>query len=260
MPRARPLLVAGLAIAAYLGLPPETALPVEGGAGACAAPAARESRRAADPGSSPSLPTGLQGRTERPIERPAAVDETDEGRDSLAPAASLNELATLYWTTGHHGAAEFLLKRAIAVDETTHGCDHPKLAVLLDSLAGLYQATGRHGAAEPLLERAVAIDMKAHGLDHPDLASRLNNLAVLYWATGRGDAAEPLFARALAILEKRLPPGHSVLAAIRENYVDLLVQLGRRRGHLPAADSGRGDPAAARGAAAGPAPSSGCQA
>jgi tetratricopeptide (TPR) repeat protein len=120
---------------------------------------------------------------------------------------------------------------------------------LLDSLAGLYQATGRHGAAEPLLERAVAIDMKAHGLDHPDLASRLNNLAVLYWATGRGDAAEPLFARALAILEKRLPPGHSVLAAIRENYVNLLVQLGRKRGDFRAADLGRGDLTASRGAA-----------
>ena len=155
MPRARLLLVAGLAVAAYLGLPAEMALPAGGDAGACAAPAAREPRRAADPGSSPSLPTGLQGRTERPIERPAAVDEMDEGRDRLAPAASLNELATLYWTTGHHGAAELLLKRAIAVDETTHGCDHPKLAVLLDSLAGLYQATGRQrrGRAAPRARR-----------------------------------------------------------------------------------------------------------
>jgi hypothetical protein len=51
---------------------------------------------------------------------------------------------------------------------------------------------------------------------------------VLYWATGRQDAAAPLFARALAILEARLPPDHPVTAAVRGNYADLLVQLGRR--------------------------------
>ena len=60
---------------------------------------------------------------------------------------------------------------------------------------------------------------------------------VLYWATSRQNAAEALFARALAILEKSFPPRHPVLAAIRENYVNLLVQLGRRRGDLQVADS-----------------------
>src|SRR3712207_8363366 len=55
---------------------------------------------------------------------------------------------------------------------------------------------------------------------------RSNNLAVLYWATGRPAAAGPLFARALTILEARLPPGHPVPAAVRENYANLLVQLG----------------------------------
>jgi tetratricopeptide (TPR) repeat protein len=258
MPRARTLLVAGLAIAAYLGLSAEMALTAGGNVAACTASAAREPRHAADSGSSPS--TGHQGRTERPIERPTTVDGTDEGRDHLALVVSLNKLATVYWTTGRHSAAELLLKRAIAVDERTHGCDHPGLAASLDNLAGLYQATGRRGAAEPLLERAVAIDLKAHGPEHRNLASRLNNLAVLYWATDRPDAAEPLFARALAILKKRLPPGHPVLAAVRENYVNLLAQLGGRRGDRQAADSSRGDPAAARKAVAGSARSSGCQA
>ncbi len=249
MPRARTLLVAGLAVAAYFGPPAEMTLPAGGDAGACSTPAARELRHAADPGSSTSLPSCLRGRAERPIERPATVDEMDETRDRLALAASLNELVTLYWTTGHHGAAELLLKRAIAVDERTHGCDHPNLAVLLDNLAGLYQITGRRSAAEPLLERAVGIDMKAYGPDHPNLASRLNNLAVLYWATGRPDAAEPLFARALAILEKSLPPGDPILAAIRENYVNLLMKLGGRRGGRHAADSGQSNPSALRGVA-----------
>ena len=44
-----------------------------------------------------------------------------------------------------------------------------------------------------------------------------------------GYLAEPLFARALTILEKSLSPAHPALAAVRENYVNLLVQLGRRK-------------------------------
>jgi hypothetical protein len=91
MPRARTLLVAGLAIAAYLGLSAEMALTAGGNVAACTASAAREPRHAADSGSSPS--TGHQGRTERPIERPTTVDGTDEGRDHLALVVSLNKLA-----------------------------------------------------------------------------------------------------------------------------------------------------------------------
>ena len=36
-----------------------------------------------------------------------------------------------------------------------------------------------------------------------------------------------MFARTLVILEARLFPGHPVPAAVRGNYADLLVQLGR---------------------------------
>src|SRR3954447_20149296 len=85
---------------------------------------------------------------------------------------------------------------------------------------------GSYLAAELFLKRAIAIDEKALGPEHPDLAGRLNNLAVLYWATAPPDGPEPLFARALAILEERLPLDHPALAAIRENYTNLLRQLG----------------------------------
>jgi tetratricopeptide (TPR) repeat protein len=142
----------------------------------------------------------------------------------LPAAGEIEGTAVTQW--GSYLAAELFLKRAIAVEEKALGPDHLGLAAMLDKLATLYQATGRPSAAEPLLKRAIAIDEKALGPEHPDLAGRLNNLAVLYWATGRLAAAEPLFARALAILEERLPLDHPVLAAIRENYTNLLGQLG----------------------------------
>jgi tetratricopeptide (TPR) repeat protein len=127
---------------------------------------------------------------------------------------------------GTYLAAELLLKRAIAIDKRVHGPNYPGLATSLSKLATLYQTAGRHAAAELLLKRAIAIDKKALGPEHPDLAGRLNNLAVLYWATNRPAAAESLFARAIAILEKSLLPDHPALAAVRENYANLLVQLG----------------------------------
>ncbi|HEX6013116.1 MAG TPA: tetratricopeptide repeat protein [Geminicoccaceae bacterium] len=242
MPSASTLLVAGLAVGAHLGAaapaPAEMVAPAGGDVGACAASTEPGPRHAADPGFALSPATGRHGRTERPIECAAATDATSRGRDQPGLTVSLSRLATLYWANGRHDAAELLLKRAVAIDEKIHGPDHPGLAASLGQLAALYQAAGRNREAEPLLRRALSIDAKAFGREHPESAGRLNNLAVLYWATGRHDAAEPLFARALAILTKSLPPGHPVLAAIRENYVNLLVQLARRRGEHQVADSG----------------------
>jgi tetratricopeptide (TPR) repeat protein len=249
MPNARTLLVAGLAVRVCLGATAEMALPGGGNITTHAAPTTLGPHHAANPYPALSPAINRHGWTERLLEHAVITGAESQGRDHHGLNVSLNRLAIFYWTTGRQDVAELLLEHAIAVDERTHGCDHPGLTTSLDNLATLYQATGRHGAAEPLLERAIAIDVKAHGPENPNLAGRLNNLAVLYWATGRHGAAEPLFVRALAILRKRFPPEHPILAAIRENYVNLLVQLGRKRGDLRAADLGRGDLTASRGAA-----------
>jgi tetratricopeptide (TPR) repeat protein len=173
---------------------------------------------------------------------------------TLGPHHAANPYPALSPAIDHHGWTERLLEHAAATGVESQGRDHPGLNVSLNRLAIFYWTTGRYDAAELLLKHAVAVDVKAHGPEDPNLAGRLNNLAVLYWATGRHGAAEPLFARALAILRKRFPPEHPILAAIRENYVNLLVQLGRKRGDLQAADLGRGDLTASRGAASGVTP------
>jgi tetratricopeptide (TPR) repeat protein len=168
---------------------------------------------------------------------------------TLGPHHAANPYPALSPAINRHGWTERLLEHAVITGAESQGRDHPGLNVSLNRLAIFYWTTGRYDAAELLLKHAVAVDVKAHGPEDPNLAGRLNNLAVLYWATGRHGAAEPLFARALAILRKRFPPEHPILAAIRENYVNLLVQLGRKRGDLQAADLGRGDLTASRGAA-----------
>ena len=168
---------------------------------------------------------------------------------TLGPRHAANPYPALSPAIDRHGWTERLLEHAAVTGAESQGRDHPGLNVSLNRLAIFYWTTGRYDAAELLLKHAVAVDVKAHGPEDPNLAGWLNNLAVLYWATGRHGVAEPLFARALAILRKRFPPEHPILAAIRENYVNLLVQLGRKRGDLQAADLGRGDLTASRGAA-----------
>jgi tetratricopeptide (TPR) repeat protein len=212
-------MAAGLAVGTLLGaaMPAraDVVLLVAGDIGKGAANTQRGAYLTADPVTFEGL--GRKG---------TAGDRYAEGLTDPGLATSLNQFAMLYWSTGRLAAAEPLLERAIAILEKALGPEHPDLAMSLNNLAGLYQATGRYAEAEPLYQRAIAIAEKALGPEHPDLAGRLNNLAVLYWSTDRPAAAEPLLERAIAILEKSLPPGHPTLAAVRENYANLLVQLG----------------------------------
>ena len=100
-------------------------------------------------------------------------------------AASLNNLALLYESTGNDAAALPLYERALAIKEATLGAQHPDTATSLNNLAGLYDSTGNYDAALPLYERALAIREATLGAQHPDTAISLNNLASLYRIHGQ---------------------------------------------------------------------------
>ena len=65
------------------------------------------------------------------------------------------------------------------------------------------------------------------GEEHPDYAAGLSNLANLLNRSGRYDEAEPLYRRALLIYQKVLGPDNQERSETREEYVDLLRQMGR---------------------------------
>ncbi|MCH7539770.1 MAG: tetratricopeptide repeat protein [Proteobacteria bacterium] len=133
----------------------------------------------------------------------AALEKAEKfALKDLRLAASLNNLAELYWTQGRYGEAEPLFKRALESGEGAMGPEHPARAMTLNNLAELYRVQGRHAEAEPLYRRALAIREKALGPDHPDVATSLVNYAALLRETGRGAEAEKLEARAEAIKAK----------------------------------------------------------
>ncbi|MFL5625736.1 MAG: tetratricopeptide repeat protein [Ktedonobacteraceae bacterium] len=142
-------------------------------------------------------------------------------------AASLNNLAMLYYNQGKYEQAEPLLEQAQAIWQKALGPDHPNTATNLNNLALLYQNQGKYEQAEPLLEQTLAIRQETLGPDHPDTAVSLNNLAMLYHDQGKYEQAEPLYQQALAIKQKALGPDHPDTARSLNNLALLYRDQGK---------------------------------
>ena len=65
------------------------------------------------------------------------VQEKALGADHSEVAASLNNLALLYWSQGRYAAAEPLFQRALMVWEKVLGPDHPEVAHSLNRYVAL---------------------------------------------------------------------------------------------------------------------------
>jgi CHAT domain-containing protein/Tfp pilus assembly protein PilF len=148
------------------------------------------------------------------------------GKEHPDVAASLHNLAVLYYAQGKYSQAEPLYQRALAIFEKLLGKEHPDVATSLNTLAALYDAQGKYSQAEPLYQRALAIREKLLGKEHPDVATSLNNLAELYWNMGNYQKAEPLLQRALAIFEKVLGKEHPDVATSLNNLAVLYQAQG----------------------------------
>ena len=155
------------------------------------------------------------------------VAEATFGGEDVHVAASLNALASLYYSQEKYADAEPLFKRALAIEEKALGPDDPHVATLLNNLAVLYDDQGKYADAEPLYKRALAIDEKALGPDDPHVATDQNNLAELYREQGKYADAEPLYQRALAIVEKALGPDDPDVATALNNLAVLYDDEGK---------------------------------
>jgi tetratricopeptide (TPR) repeat protein len=144
-----------------------------------------------------------------------------------ALATSLNNLASLYDSSGRYAEAEPLYVRLLAISEKELGANHPSTATNLNNLANLYRSMGRYAEAEPLYERSLAVREKELGANHPDTATSLNNLAGLYDSSGRYAEAEPLYVRSLAIREKELGANHPDTSTSLNNLAALYQSMGR---------------------------------
>ncbi len=133
----------------------------------------------------------------------AALREAEKfGPEDPRLAASLNDLALLYYTQGKNAEAEPLYQRALAIWEKVLGPEHPDVAYSLNNLAILYQVQGRYEEAETHFVWALAIREDALGLDHPSVAASLEDYAALLRQIGRSAEATEMDTRAKAIRAK----------------------------------------------------------
>jgi len=160
-------------------------------------------------------------------ERELAIAEKAFGPNHTAVAASLNDVARLYFQLGRFTEAEPYYRRTLLILEKVLDPGHREVAGALNNLANLYQNQGRFGDAEPLYRRALEIKEKTIGPDHPDVARSMHNLAMLYRSLGRYSDAEPLFTRSLAIRERTLGPDHREVAVSLITLADLRGNQGR---------------------------------
>ena len=106
------------------------------------------------------------------------LDSESSGRPS-SNTDILNNLATLYASTGNPAAAIKNLLQALALLEAAVGKNHPGLIKSLSNLAVVYSTTGRQSDAEELLRRALDITKATFGPDHRSYGNLLSNYAVV---------------------------------------------------------------------------------
>src|SRR5262249_46342901 len=154
------------------------------------------------------------------------IREKSLGPEHHEVAASLNNLANLYWNLGDYAKAEPLYQRALAIRKKSLGPEHHDVAKSIHNLAVLYSALGDYAKAEPLYQRALAITEKSLGPEHPDVATSLTNLASIYSVLADYAKAEPLYQRAMAIQEKSFGPEHPDVATSLNNLASLYTKMG----------------------------------
>ena len=122
------------------------------------------------------------------LARVLAVAETTSGRDSLATADALDDLATVGALRRRYDRARSLFNRSIAIRKALRA-DGSGLAVPLDGLASIELAQGDFPEAESQFTRALEAAARDPATTPQTTARILTHQAELYRATGRPDEA-----------------------------------------------------------------------
>ncbi|MFH2044939.1 MAG: tetratricopeptide repeat protein [Pseudomonadota bacterium] len=142
-------------------------------------------------------------------------------------AKSMDDLAQMYYSTGHYGEAEPLYKHALDIRRKIFDNEHPDVAASMNNLAVLYEKTGRYSDSETLHKSALEMRKKLLGDNNLDVAASLNNLAKLYDSMGRYAEGESLAKRGLEIRTKSLGEDHPDVAESMSNLARLYDSTGR---------------------------------
>jgi tetratricopeptide (TPR) repeat protein/predicted Ser/Thr protein kinase len=153
-----------------------------------------------------------------------------QGAMSSDLAASLNELASAHFYSGHYPTADSLFRRVLDMHRGLYGGAHPSVADDLINLGAVQQDLGYYAEAEKLNRQALEINRAYYGGDHPQTAHNLTTLGRALVYQKRFDEAVDVLQQALAIEERVYGPENPHVAstlndlanaAFKQNKLDI---------------------------------------
>lgn len=137
------------------------------------------------------------------------------------------KIAMLLARSGNPSDARPLLEEILALNLETRPPEHYDVQLTRSTLGNVLRMLGREAEAEEQFQLELAAQEKTTGLETVAAAMTIGNIASAQLAQGKVDAAADGYARALEISKRELPPGHSKLGGMHDNYGNALVELGR---------------------------------
>ncbi len=148
--------------------------------------------------------------------------------DQMAMTTALNNLGTLYNSTGRLDDAKSSYLRSLAIEEKLSGPESTEIAATLTNLGNIFTEMAEYDQAQLYYERALKIREKALGPNHPEVAFPVTGLVLLALARGEPEAALPHAKRAVRIRESSEVAVED-LAYSRFNLAKVLWALPGRR-------------------------------
>lgn len=121
------------------------------------------------------------------------------GEDHPLVAATLENLAGVYFRTGRYDEVGEMLGRVLAMRERALGPESEPVGRTLANLATSHEAAGRYEQALDLNERALIILSATLGPGHPDLAVLHRTMGLTLARVNRYDESEASYRQAIAV-------------------------------------------------------------
>lgn len=135
------------------------------------------------------LQMGAIGTAEERYMKALGLIEAKRGKDHIAVADCLDDLAAFYVEIQKFDEVAPLARRALAIRTAKFGPDHPAVAKSLHTLAVFHAQKKEFDKAEPLHLQALAIRRASLGDDHADTVRSLHDLAETAFRLGKWDDA-----------------------------------------------------------------------
>jgi serine/threonine protein kinase/tetratricopeptide (TPR) repeat protein len=171
--------------------------------------------------------TGNLNAAEKSIRQALEIRERLLSADDPDVAASMGQLALLFYSRGEWAQSEAASREALAVQRKRFGEHSRQVADSLNRLSSALYGQGRLEEAEATARDVLALRRELLGEDHPDVVAALGNLGSMLREQGKFEESEARQREALALNRKLLGEEHPDVATVLGNLAVVLDDQGK---------------------------------